>query len=150
MAKAVTEKYEELILDVEVDPVGSPGVYIPLCGMTDITITRTSNVDETEVPDCDNESLPVSIEVSVRSQTVTIDATGVWARSSNKTMMDWWRSGSTKKIRIRNTAAAIGDPETESGPALLVTMTDARTKGQKVTREINIRFDGVPDIANKA
>lgn len=150
MAKAVTEKYEEMILDVEVDPDGSPGVFTPLCGMTDVTITRTSNVDETEVPDCDDESLPVSVEVAVRSQTVTVDATGVWARSSNKTMMDWWYSGATKNIRLRNTAAATGDPETESGPALLVTMTDARTKGQKVTREVNIRFDGVPTVANKA
>lgn len=150
MAKAITEKYEELILDVETDPIGAPGVYAALCGMTDVTITRTSNVDETEVPDCDDESLPVSIEVAVRSQTVTVDATGVWARTSNKVMMDWWRAGSTRNIRVRNTAAASGDPETESGPALLVTMTDARTKGQKVTREINIRFDGVPSMANKA
>lgn len=150
MAKAITEKYEELILDVEADPIGAPGVYAALCGMTDVTITRTSNVDETEVPDCDDESLPVSVEVAVRSQTVTVDATGVWARTSNKVMMDWWRAGSTRNIRVRNTAAASGDPETESGPALLVTMTDARTKGQKVTREINIRFDGVPAIANKA
>lgn len=150
MAKPVTEKYEELILDVEVDPIGAPGVYTPLCGMTDVTITRTSNVDETEVPDCDDESLPVSIEVAVRSQTVTVEATGVWARSSNGTMVNWWYSGATKNIRLRNTAAASGDPETEAGPALLVTMTDARTKGQKVTREVSIRFDGVPIVTDKA
>lgn len=148
--RAETEKYEELILDVEVDPIGSPGVYTALCGMTDVTITRTANVDETEVPFCDDESLPVSVEVAVRSQTVTIDATGVWAAQSNKTMMDWWYSGATKNIRLRNTRANSGDPETEAGPALLVTMTDARTKGQKVTREINIRFDGVPTVTNKA
>ena len=150
MAKAVTEKYEEMILDVEVDPVGSPGVYTPLCGMTDVTITRTANVDETEVPDCDNESLPVSVEVAVRSITVTVSATGVWARSSNAAMLDWFYSGATKSIRVRNTAAAVGDPETESGPALLTSTVDARTKGQKVTREIEIRFDGVPTVTDKA
>jgi hypothetical protein len=150
MANAVTEEFEEMILDVEVDPVGAPGVYTPLCGMTDVTINRTSNVDETEVPDCDDESKPLSIETSVRSQTVTVDATGVWARSSNKAMMDWWRSGANKNIRLRHTAAASGDPETESGPAKLVNLNDSRTKGQKVTREITIRFDGVPTIANKA
>jgi len=148
--KAATEKYEQMILDVEVDPIGSPGVYTALCGMTDVTITRTSDVDETEVPYCDNESLPASVEVAVRSQTVTVDATGVWAAQSNGDMMDWWYSGATKNIRVRNTAALSGDAETEAGPALLVTMTDARTKGQKVTREINIRFDGVPTVTNKA
>jgi len=134
----------------ELAPIGSAGTYVPLCGMTDVTITRTANVDETEVPDCDDESLPVSVEVAVRSITVTVDATGVWARTSNKAMLDWFYSGGTKNIRLRNTAAASGDPESESGPALLTTMTDARTKGQKVTREINIRFDGVPTVANKA
>jgi len=150
MAKAITEKYEEMILDVELDPIGSAGVYTPICGMTDVTITRTANVDETEVPDCDDESLPVSVEVAVRSITVTVEATGVWARSSNKAVLDWFYSGATKGIRLRNTAAATGDPETEAGPALLTTMTDARTKGQKVTREISIRFDGVPIVTNKA
>lgn len=150
MAKAVTEKYEEMILDVEVDPIGSPGVYTPLCGMADVTITRTANVDETEVPDCDDESLPVSVEVAVRSITVTVDATGVWARSSNATMLEWFYSGATKNIRVRNTAAAVGDPETESGPALLTSTVDSRTKGQKVTREVAIRFDGVPTVTDKA
>lgn len=151
MAKPVTEKFEEMILDVEVDPIGSPGVYTSLCGMLDVTITRTANVDETEVPgDCDDESKPVSVEVSVRSITVTVAATGVWARSSNKTMMDWFYSGGTKNARLRNTAAASGDPETESGPALITSLVDTRTKGQKVTREIEIRFDGVPTVANKA
>ena len=150
MAKAITEKFEEMILDVEVDPVGAPGVYTPLCGMTDVTITRTNNLDETEIPDCDDESKPVSVEVAVRSTTVTVDATGVWARSSSDAMMEWFYSGQTRNIRVRNTAAAVGDAETESGPAILATMTDARTKGKKVTREIQIRFDGVPTVTNKA
>lgn len=151
MAKPVTEKFEEMILDVEVDPIGSPGVYTSICGMLDVTITRAANVDETEVPgDCDDESVPVSVEVSVRSITVTVSATGVWARSSNKAMLDWFYSSATKNVRLRNTAAASGDPETESGPALLTNMTDARTKGQKVTREIEIRFDGTPTVTDKA
>lgn len=149
--KPVTEKFEEMILDVEVDPIGSPGVYTSLCGMLDVTITRTANVDETEVPgDCDDESVPVSVEVSVRSITVTVSATGVWARSSNAAMLEWFYSGTTKNVRVRNIAAAVGDPETESGPALLTSTVDARTKGQKVTREIEIRFDGVPTLADKA
>lgn len=146
MAKAVTEKYEEMILDVEVDPIGAPGVYTSLCGVTDVTITRTSKVDETEVPDCDDESLPVSIEKAVRSQDVTVDGTGVWAQSSHGEMIAWWYSGKTKNIRLRNTKAATGDILSESGPALLITVTDKRTKGQKVTRDINIAFDGVPTV----
>lgn len=142
MARAVTEKFEEMILDVETTP-GS-GTFTPICGLVDITISRTANVDEAEVPDCDDESLPMSVEVQVRSIVVTVSGTGVWARSSQDMLKDWFYSSATKNIRIRDTAAAAGDTEIESGPAILTTLTNTRTKGQKVSAELEIRFDGAP------
>lgn len=148
MALATTAKYEEFILEVEDDPIGSPGTYNALCGLIDVEITRTSNVDTAEVPDCDDESLPLSVERQVRSVEVTVSGTGVWALQSNKTMSDWWYSSTTLNVRIRNAYAeangAVGDPHTESGPALLTTLSNSRTKGQKVTAEIEIQFDGTP------
>lgn len=148
MANAVTEKYEEMILDVEL--VASSGVYTPICGLTDVTITRTANIDEAEVPDCDNEALPLSVEVQVRSIVVSVSATGVWARSSQDALKQWFYSASTKNIRLRDTAAASGDIEAESGPALLTTLTNTRTKGQKVSAEIELRFDGTPTRTDKS
>lgn len=144
MARAVTEKYEEMILDVEF--TAGSGVYTPICGMVDVTINRTSNIDTSEIPDCDDESLPMSLERQVRSQEVTVSATGSWARSSQSLLKAWWRSGATLNVRIRDTAAANGDIEVESGPALLASLNNSRTKGTKVTSEIEIQFDGVPDI----
>ncbi|ETX26401.1 hypothetical protein RISW2_07145, partial [Roseivivax isoporae LMG 25204] len=61
MARAKTAKFEEFILEVEVDPTGDAGTYVPLCGLTDVSINRSSNIDTTEVPDCDDESLPYAI-----------------------------------------------------------------------------------------
>lgn len=142
MATAVTEKYEEMILDVEI--TAGSGVYTPICGLIDVTITRTANVDSAEVPDCDDESLPLSIEKQVRSIEVNISGTGVWARSSQGVLKDWFYSSATKSVRLRDTAAANGDTEIESGPALLTNLTNTRTKGQKVSAEIEIQFDGVP------
>lgn len=145
MARAVTAKYEEFILEVE---TGSPGTYAPICGLIDVTINRTSNVDTAEIPDCDDESLPLSLERQVRSQEVTISGTGVWALQSHETMLDWWYSGSAKNIRLRNKKAEDdgeeGDTFAETGPALLVSLNNSRTKGQKVTAELEIQFDGVP------
>lgn len=146
MARAVTEKFEEMILDVEW--TAESGVYTPICGLTDVTVTRTSNIDSAEIPDCDDESLPLSIEKQVRSQEVTISGTGVWAQSSQSLLKEWWRSGATKNIRIRDTNAASGDIEIESGPALLATLTNSRTKGQKVTSEIELQMDGVPSVTD--
>jgi hypothetical protein len=148
MARAQTAKFEELILEVEF--VAESGTYTPVCGMIDVTISRTSNVDTSEIPDCDDESLPLSIERQVRSQEVTVNATGSWALQSHQNLMGWWRSGATKNVRIRNAKAQAdgvsGDTTIESGPALLVNLNNARTKGPKVTAEIDIQFDGVPAV----
>lgn len=148
MARANTAKYEDMILEVEFDPTGDAGTYTAICGITDVTINRTSNIDTSEIPDCDDESLPLSIERQVRSQEVTVSGTGVWALQSNEKMLDWWYSGATLSARLRNakveTAGAVGDTSIESGPAILATLNNSRTKGQKVAAEIELQFDGVP------
>lgn len=146
MARAQTEKFEEMILDVETAP--DSGVYAAICGLTDVTITRTANVDSAEVPDCDQEDLPLSVEKQVRSIEVTISATGVWAKTSQDMLKAWFYSSATKNIRLRDTAASSGDTEIESGPALLTTLTNTRTKGQKVSAEIELAFDGVPTLTD--
>lgn len=142
MATAVTAKFEELILEVEF--TASSGVYTPVCGIIDVNVTRTANIDTAEIPDCDDESLPLSAEKQVRSIEVSVSGTGSWAQTSNGAMMDWFYSAATKNVRIRNVKAAIGDTGTESGPALLANLSNSRTKGQKVSAEIEIQFDGTP------
>lgn len=146
MARAVTQKYEEMVLEVEFTPLS--GTYASICGLIDVTINRTSNVDTAEVPDCDDESLPLAVERQVRSQEVMVSGSGVWALGSHEKMMDWFYAGSTLNCRVRNVkandAGVTGDTISETGPALLVSLNNARTKGQKVTAEIEIQFDGVP------
>jgi len=146
MAVAVTEKFEEMVLEIE---TAVPGTYTKICGLTDVEITRTSNIDTVEIPDCDDESLPHSIEKQVRSIEVTISASGVWAQQSWGRMSDWFYSGTTRNIRLRNTKASIGDLETEAGPALLATLNNSRTKGQKVTASVELQFDGTPNRTDK-
>lgn len=146
MARAVTAKFEEMVLEVET--TAGTGTYAALCGLTDVTINRTSNIDTSEVPECDEESQPLSLERQVRSQEVTVSATGVWALQSSETMLDWWYSGETRNIRVRNIKAendgTVGDTYAEAGPAILASINNSRTKGQKVSAEIEIQFDGVP------
>jgi hypothetical protein len=148
MARAVTAKYEQFILEVEFNPTGAPGTYTNICGLTDVTINRQSQIDTTEVPDCDDESLPLAIERAVRSQEVMVSATGVWSLGAHEKMLDWWYGGATLNARIRNAKAVAdgvtGDTTHETGPAILVSISNSRTKGQKVTAEVEIQFDGVP------
>lgn len=145
-AYAETEKYEEMILDVEFTP--SSGIYTPICGLSEVTISRTANVDEDEIPPCDDESLPMSVEVSVRSVTTTVSGTGKWAKSSQSALKNWLYGGQPLNIRLRDTAATSGDVETESGPAVITSLNNTRTKGVAVSAEMEFRFNGIPTLTD--
>lgn len=141
MAKATTEKFEEMVLEVSSD---SGSTWTRLCGLIDVTVTRSASVDTAEIPDCDDESQPLSIEKQVRSIEVSVSGTGVWAQESHETMMDWFYSAASLDCRVGNLKADTGDTEYETGEALLTSLTHSRTKGSKVTAEIELQFDGTP------
>lgn len=141
MPAPITEKFEQLVLEVS----DNGTVWTRLCGLVGVTVTRSAQFDSTEVPaDCADESLPLKVERAIRTIEVSVSADGVWAQQSHGDMMDWFYSGAPKQARVGNLNAAVGDTEYETGPALLSTLTNQRTKGQKVTASIEIQFDGTP------
>lgn len=142
MARATTENFSQLVIEVEW--VASSGIYSKWCGLTSKGVNRQSNMQTSEVPDCDDESLPAAVERAVQSQEVTISGSGVWAAESNGKALDWWYAGTTKNVRIQNVNAANGDTEFETGPAYLVSISNSVERGQKVTAEISIEMDGLP------
>lgn len=149
MARAQTATFDEFV--VEVDFAGTETTYEGICGLTSRGIQRQMNVDESEIPDCDDESLPLSVEVTPRSYTFTISGTGVWARQSHEKLMDWFYNGSRLSTRVRHAnveaSGEVGDTITETGWAYLVNFPTNASKGPKVEAEIEIRFDGVPTRA---
>ena len=149
MAQPITERFEQLVLEVESE---TPGTYIKVCGLKDITISRATQIDTSEVPaDCDDESLPYSTEKAVRALNVTVAASdATWAQQSHEMLMDWYYSGAVKNVRVGNLNAAVGDTEYESGLAYLTQLDHTRTKGQKVSASIAFEFDGPPTRTAKA
>ena len=145
MAKAITEKFEEMTLELE---GATAGQYAIIAGLIGVEVTRQAEVETVEIPDATDESLPLYKEKGVKSVEVSVSATGVWAQSSHKALMDWFYSGQTKNIRIGNLKAASGAPKYETGPALLTNLGHAREKGQRVSASITIEFDGTPTITN--
>lgn len=142
MARATTENFADMV--VEVEWVADSGIYSKWCGLTSRGINRQSNMQTSEVPDCDDETLPAAVERAVQSQEVTISGSGVWSAESNGKALDWWYSGGTKSVRIQNVNAATGDTEFETGNAYLVSISNQAERGSKVTAEISIEFDGLP------
>ena len=142
MARATTATFDKMV--VEVEWTAGSGIYAKWCGLTSRGINRQSNMQTSEVPDCDDESLPAAVERSVQSQEVTISGSGVWSAESHGNALDWWYSGATKSVRVQHVNAATGDTEYETGPAYLVSINNQAERGTKVTAEISIEFDGVP------
>ncbi|MER9883098.1 phage tail tube protein [Mesorhizobium sp. M0118] len=142
MAYASTGTFSKLV--VEVEWVASSGIYSKWCGLTSRGVARQSNMQTTEVPDCDSEDAPSQVERSVQSQEVTISGSGVWSVESHGYAMDWWYSGATKSVRVTHVNAATGDTKYETGNAYLVTLSNSVEKGQKIQAEISIEYDGVP------
>lgn len=141
MAKASTSTFAQYVLEVE---TATAGTWASICGLTSRNITRQSNITSTSVPDCDDESLPASVEKDVESASVTVSASGVFAKEAAEMLSDWWYSAGRKNVRIHHMNAAVGDTEFETGPALLASFNTGATRGQKVSLDISIEFDGLP------
>lgn len=150
MAYATTANFHETVLEVEFDPIGGPGVYSRICGLTSRDINRTSNMSTSEVPDCDDESLPAAVERAVQSQEATSAPSGVWSAESHEKLLDWWYSGATLNIRFHHVKAPSGATEYETGPAYLTSVSNKAVRGTKVTADLNIEFDGLPVRTPKA
>ncbi len=148
MTRAITSNFHEMVLEVET--TAGSGIYAKVCGLTSRSINRQHNMQTSEVPDCDDESLPSAVERAVQSSEVTVQAQGVWASQSHEMLQQWWRSGQTKNIRIGHMKAASGDIQYESGPAYLVELNNTAERGQKVTGELSIQFDGIPTTTDAA
>lgn len=148
MAKPVTSEFHQMVVEMETE---TPGTWTKICGINSRGINRTHNMTTTEVPgDCDDESLPAVVERSIQSSEVTITGSGVWARQSHEMMIDWWYSGVKKNIRVQHVNANVGDTEYETGMAFLTSLNNTVEKGQKVSAEISIEFDGLPARTPKA
>lgn len=156
MTTAETATYDQLVLEVEFVP--DSGTYTKICGITGVSITRSKNISTTEVPDCDDESKAHEIQRDVRSREVSVSGTGVWARGSHSKMMNWfYADGEAGKLncRLRNANVeangSSGDPYVESGPAILVTLSNERNEDKsRIAASIEIQFDGTPTVGNVA
>ena len=147
MAQPVTEKFEQMRLEVSENGT----TWTMLCGLVGVSISRSAQFDTTEVPaDCNDESLPLRVERAIRTVEVTVSADGVWERNAHQTILDWFYSGASKQIRLGHLNVLVGNTQYESGPAILSSYNNQRTKGQKVTAAIEIQFDGTPTRIDKA
>lgn len=151
MPEPTFAEFHQLALEIEWVP-GS-GTFARVCAMDGITVNRTKQIDENEVPaDCDDESLPHNVRRNTRSRSWSISGTGFWSQQNHGNLLDWFNGVPAEKLNVRifHANAAVGTPEYEEGVAILSELTNERTKGQQVSAQITLQVDGVLTSADKA
>lgn len=143
MAEPILANFEDLVLEVEFVP--DSGNFSRVCAMEGVTINRSKQVDANEVPaDCEDESLPYKTIQNTRSRSYSISGTGFWAQTSHGKLLNWFNGVPAEKLKVRVThaKAAIGDPELESGLAILSELGNERQKAGQVSASITLTIDG--------
>lgn len=157
MALADTQSYGDLVIEVEFDPDGDPGTYTRICGTKNATVSRTKNLDSVEVPDCANEDQAWVVKKSTRSSETSISGEGQWALQSWPQVHDWYHGSpyDALNVRIRHKKVtadgSVGDPETETGPAILSRLDSGKDKSAvTITASYEIQFAGPVVVGDKA
>lgn len=146
MTAPVHQEYEELVLEFS-DDDGT--TWARNCVIMGCEITRTSNTSTVEtVANCDDESLPNNVDERVQSLKVVVSGTGNWTQTGyDKFLAKFYAGDSTKMLaRVGNLAATTGQIKYETGPIIIASLGESRTKGQVVSASITINFKTTPTL----
>jgi predicted secreted protein len=135
MAQAQTNKFSEFL--VLLSDGGSPEQFADPCGLTSRGFQRTANMNDTNIPDCDDPDAPTWLGRDVISYQAAISGAGVVAAQSKDTWEEWWESGEAKKCRIELGATAW------EGMFRLSELNITGERGQRVNMNVALVSDGV-------
>lgn len=141
MAKPVT--YSGTVVAIFLEDPEDPGEFIRPCGLTSHTVTFTKNMQEVQVPDCDDPDLPSWIERGVESLDFSANGSGVLAAEA---LPEWWDAfNATESINAR---VYVGKPADTtngyfwSGRVHVSQFEVTGEKGNKAQTTVSIVSDG--------
>jgi predicted secreted protein len=135
MAQASTHKFSEFL--ILVGDGESPEEFDDPCGLTSRGFQRTANMNDTNIPDCDDPDAPTWLGRDVISYQATLSGAGVVASESKALWEEWWQSGASRNIRIE-----LGDDAWE-GAFKIAEFNITGERGQRVNMDISLVSDGV-------
>lgn len=147
MARATTSTFGQF--KILLGDGGGPEVFTAICGLTSKGINFNTETNTVEVPDCADEDMPAYKEQGPKSYEVTLTGSGMWAKESHGILIDWWKSGASKNIKVQYAQAAVGDAEFVNGPAIITSLGATVEKGGRLSAEISIAFTQMPTFVDK-
>jgi Phage tail tube protein len=137
MTQATTYPFSKFL--VKIGDGASPEVFTDPCGLTTKGLTRTANLNDTNVPDCDDPDAPSWLGRDVVSYQAAIAGAGVVAQESFANWEEWWNAGETRNVKIE-----LGTPAEFAWtmPAKLQEFAITAERGNKVQMTVAIVSDG--------
>ena len=139
MAQPTTAKFGKMLVELGDD--AEPTVYAAPCGFTSKGVTISKNLQEINIPDCDNPDDPIWVGRDVQSQSATITGDGVAAAESVPDWDDAAMSTDSVPMRVTIDFEGVGSKVIQ-GNFHIDSEAFAADAGGRVTLAINATSDG--------
>lgn len=139
MVQAVVIGFDKL--KVELGDGGTPETFEVPCGLTTKAFNRSKNLNETNIPDCDDESAPSWVGRDVVSLTWGVTGDGVLAEQSIDAWEDFFNTTESRNVRVTIDLPTSTDI-IYTGKAHLSTFNTTGNRGEKVLVNIEMAGDG--------
>lgn len=119
---------------------GSPLTYEAPCGFTQRSLTLTKNLEEVNIPDCDDPDQVDWVGRDATSLSMSVSGEGVLAAESVETWLAAWEDVESVPVQIdivfpANTITWVGYMHVES-------IEIGANNGQRVTANVSLQSDG--------
>lgn len=118
----------------------SPQAYVAPCGFTSKSLVLSKNLQEINLPDCDDPDAPAWVGRDVQSLSAAINGEGVLAAESAPTWMDAFESTDSISVKIEIEFEALTYVYT--GLMHIAEMTLGAEQGGRVTNNVSMQSDG--------
>lgn len=142
MAKPKTVRFGKFLLKL-----GAPGatptdplVYSAPCGFTNRSLALSKNLEDVNIPDCDDPDAPSWVGRDVSSLTASVTGEGILAEEAAELWLEAFKSIEPVPVRIE-LLLSVGQI-IWTGDMHLSSMTVAAESGGRVTLNVEMQSDG--------
>ncbi|MBL4761718.1 MAG: hypothetical protein JKY93_03350 [Gammaproteobacteria bacterium] len=146
MAYAKVGQRGDIVVQVELDPDGQPGVFTSLCAVTGASISISNEIISVKTSDCADWSAAIQTvkQYGATDASMTIDAN--WTAESDKDMLQWSLLQKSLRTRLLYPNATSGLVANIDGVALMEGYsTDGigNEDGNPQTQSLSLQFSGL-------
>lgn len=139
MAKPTTVRFGRFL--VKLATVAAPTVFTAPCGFTSKSLVLSKNLEEINIPDCDNPDDPSWIGRDVASLTASVTGEGVLAVEAVQTWLNAFNTVEPVPVEIEVLLSGSGSVSW-TGLMHLSNLTVGAEQGGRVTISVEMQSDG--------